>query len=75
MFSTPLGIQLSLGALLFSSSFFSLLVNFRTMPFKLLQESCLETLDHPYTHCKYQFIKCSLFVYLVKGENNRKVTT
>ena len=26
---------------------FFLLVNFRTMPFKLLQESCLEILDRP----------------------------
>ena len=40
---------------------FFLLVNFKTMPFKLLQESCLEILDHPLTHCKYQFLKLSLF--------------
>ena len=45
------------------------------MPSKLLRESCLEILDHLLRHCKYQFLELSLFVYLIKGENNHIVTT
>ena len=45
-----------------------LLVNFRTMPFKLLRESCLEILDHLLRHCKYQFLELSLFIYILLKE-------